>query len=88
MLPVGNMRINSLSDLRRLAGLKSSEDPQWPTLLDIEEANKYAAPYDLPGTYPTQNPSGGFQQLIKPHFGIRCKIFELDPCQGMAKVRN
>ena len=49
-------------------------------------ANKYSAPYDLSDTYSTQNPNGGFQQLKKRHFGIRCKIFEHDLCQGMTKV--
>ncbi|KAK7790944.1 hypothetical protein R5R35_005874 [Gryllus longicercus] len=60
------MHINSVSDLRRLAGIKCAGDMDFPTLLDIEICNQ--------------------QESATPNFGVRCKIFELDPCDGMAKV--
>ncbi|GLH10162.1 Uncharacterized protein GBIM_15131 [Gryllus bimaculatus] len=64
--PTGKMHINSVSDLRRLAGIKCAGDMDFPTLLDIEICNQ--------------------QESATPNFGVRCKIFELDPCDGMAKV--
>nr|CAD7448749.1 unnamed protein product [Timema bartmani] len=69
VLPIGNMRINSISELRRLAGLKSSGDADCPNLLDIEICNQSSS-----------------SKMPRPNFGVKCKIFELDPCQGIGKV--
>lgn len=62
------MRINSISELKRLAGVKTYSDAECPNLLDIEVCNPPESVY------------------TKPNFGPRCKIFELDPCQNVAKV--
>lgn len=68
ILPIGNLRINSITELRRLAGIKSVGDADCPTLLDIEMCN------------PNNSDAS------KPKFGVKCKLFELDPCQNVAKV--
>ncbi|KAJ4426084.1 hypothetical protein ANN_26893 [Periplaneta americana] len=57
------MKINSMSELRRLAGVKSMGDAECPTLLDIEICS----------------------EQDDPNFGVKCKIFELDACQGIGK---
>ena len=36
VLPIGNMIINRISDLRRIAGLRHSFDTEQPSLLDLE----------------------------------------------------
>ncbi|KAJ4434866.1 hypothetical protein ANN_23437 [Periplaneta americana] len=68
VLPIGNMKINSMSELRRLAGVKSMGDAECPTLLDIEICSEQDDPRQ------------------RPNFGVKCKIFELDACQGIGKV--
>ena len=73
ILPIGNMKINSISELRRLAGVKSMGDADCPTLLDIEICSQ-------------QDTSNSARQ--RPNFGVKCKIFELDACQGIGKVNN
>jgi hypothetical protein len=65
------MKINSLSELRRLAGVKNAGDADHPTLLDIELCSQ-------------QHISNPARQ--RPSFGMKCKIFELDSCQGIGKV--
>jgi hypothetical protein len=65
------MKINSISELRRLAGMKNVGDTDYPTLLDIEVCSQ-------------QDVSNPAKQ--KPNFGMKCKIFELDSCQGIGKV--
>ncbi|KAJ4434316.1 hypothetical protein ANN_22871 [Periplaneta americana] len=60
------MKINSMSELRRLAGVKSMGDAECPTLLDIEICS----------------------EQDDPNFGVKCKIFELDACQGIGKKRT
>ncbi|XP_069705585.1 tubulin polyglutamylase complex subunit 2-like [Periplaneta americana] len=62
------MKINSMSELRRLAGVKSMGDAECPTLLDIEICSEQDDPRQ------------------RPNFGVKCKIFELDACQGIGKV--
>jgi hypothetical protein len=71
VLPIGNIKINSLSELRRLAGVKNQGDTDYPTLLDIEVCSR---------------PEGSNSANQKPNFGTKCKIFELDSCQGIGKV--
>ena len=71
VLPIGNIKINPLSELRRLAGVKNQGDADYPTLLDIEICSQ-------------QDGSSSVRQ--KPNFGMKCKIFELDSCQGIGKV--
>jgi len=71
VLPIGNIKINSLSELRRLAGVKNQGDTDYPTLLDIEVCSR---------------PDGSNPASQKPNFGTKCKIFELDSCQGIGKV--
>ncbi|KAJ4441172.1 hypothetical protein ANN_11023 [Periplaneta americana] len=61
------MKINSMSELRRLAGVKSMGDAECPTLLDIEICSEQDDPRQ------------------RPNFGVKCKIFELDACQGIGK---
>ncbi|RZF41437.1 hypothetical protein LSTR_LSTR000151 [Laodelphax striatellus] len=39
VLPVGNLRINSMMELQRLAGVKPQSDNELPSLLDIELCN-------------------------------------------------
>uniref|UniRef100_A0A1B6LEW4 Knr4/Smi1-like domain-containing protein n=1 Tax=Graphocephala atropunctata TaxID=36148 RepID=A0A1B6LEW4_9HEMI len=68
VLPIGNLRINSIAELKRLAGVKNSGDAECPNLLDIEICNQSEP------------------RSPKPNFGSKCKIFELDPCQNVAKV--
>lgn len=68
ILPIGNLRINSIAELKRLAGVKTLGDTDCPNLLDIEICN-------------VSEP-----RSPKPNFGPKCKIFELDPCQNVAKV--
>lgn len=67
VLPIGNMKINSIAELKRLGGVKSQGDSDCPTLLDIEVCN------------PKGDPN-------RPHFGVKCKIFEMDSCQGNGRV--
>ncbi|KAJ9600382.1 hypothetical protein L9F63_009310 [Diploptera punctata] len=71
VLPIGNMKINSISELRRLAGVKNVGDSDCPTLLDIEVCSQ-------------QDMGNPVRQ--RPNFGVKCKIFELDSCQGIGKV--
>jgi hypothetical protein len=65
------MKINSISELRRLAGIKNQGDADCPTLLDIEICSQQD------GCNPTRR---------RPNFGVKCKIFELDSCHGIGKV--
>ncbi|KAE8748446.1 hypothetical protein FOCC_FOCC004878 [Frankliniella occidentalis] len=78
LIPLGHMRVNAITELRRLAGVKSLVDADSPTLLDVEICRQAAASGagQAPGPSCTE----------RPNFGVKCKIFELDPCQGMAKV--
>jgi hypothetical protein len=71
VLPIGNMKINSVSELRRLAGIKTQGEADCPTLLDVEMCSQHE------GSNPTRR---------KPNFGVKCKIFELDSCHGIGKV--
>jgi tubulin polyglutamylase complex subunit 2 len=71
VLSIGNMKINSISELRRLAGIKSQGDADYPTLLDVEICSRQD----------DCNPA-----RRRPNFGVKCKIFELDSCQGIGKV--
>ncbi|KAJ4437871.1 hypothetical protein ANN_13810 [Periplaneta americana] len=64
------MKINSMSELRRLAGVKSMGDAECPTLLDIEICSEQDDPRQ------------------RPNFGVKCKIFELDACQGIGKLHR
>jgi hypothetical protein len=71
ILSIGNMKINSISELRRLAGIKNQGDADYPTLLDVEICC-----------------GQDYCNLARrrPNFGVKCKIFELDSCQGIGKV--
>ncbi|PNF14624.1 hypothetical protein B7P43_G12119 [Cryptotermes secundus] len=71
MLSIGNMKINSISELRRLAGIKTQGDSDYPNLLDVEICSRQD----------DCNPA-----RRRPNFGVKCKIFELDSCQGIGKV--
>ncbi|KAF4524981.1 hypothetical protein B566_EDAN011909 [Ephemera danica] len=72
VLPIGNMRINQIADLRRIGGFKSQEDGECPTPLDVEMCHQQIQRSLTNGPI--------------PNFGTKCKIFELDPCQGLGKV--
>lgn len=72
VLPIGNMKINSITELRRIGGFKNQEDSECPTPLDVEMCHQQLQRPQLHGTL--------------PNFGTKCKIFELDPCQGLGKV--
>ncbi|XP_071446932.1 tubulin polyglutamylase complex subunit 2 [Hetaerina americana] len=78
VLAIGNMKINSISELRRIGGLKPGPESDGPTLLDIEMCSQehVRAEVHQPHAPPPQF----------PNFGVKCKIFELDPCQGLGKV--
>lgn len=65
VLPIGNLKINSIAELRRLAGVKAQGDTDCPSLLDVE---------------------AGVVESGRPHFGVKCKIFEIDACQGNGRV--
>uniref|UniRef100_A0A1B6BZZ9 Knr4/Smi1-like domain-containing protein n=1 Tax=Clastoptera arizonana TaxID=38151 RepID=A0A1B6BZZ9_9HEMI len=41
ILPIGNLRINSISELKRIAGVKTGGDPDCPTILDIDICNQF-----------------------------------------------
>jgi tubulin polyglutamylase complex subunit 2 len=66
------MKINPINELRRIGGFKSQEDSECPTPLDVELCHQQLQRPQLNGTL--------------PNFGTKCKIFELDPCQGLGKV--
>jgi hypothetical protein len=40
VLPIGQMIINRIADLRRIGGLRHRFDTEQPTLLDLEVINK------------------------------------------------
>ncbi|XP_046409199.1 tubulin polyglutamylase complex subunit 2 [Ischnura elegans] len=82
VLAIGNMKINSLSELRRIGGLKPAPEGDGPTLLDIEMCSQGASG----GMDDPQSPQTVTPQPQLPNFGVKCKIFELDPCQGLGKV--
>ncbi|XP_022109629.1 tubulin polyglutamylase complex subunit 2-like [Acanthaster planci] len=72
--PVGWMEINKISSLTKLAGNKAASNANVPSLADMDYASdeeQCDAETDI---------------LPKPHFDTRSRIFELDPCQGTAKV--
>ncbi|XP_063221133.1 tubulin polyglutamylase complex subunit 2 [Bacillus rossius redtenbacheri] len=71
VLPVGNMRVNAISELRRVGGLKSGGDADCPNPLDAEAC------------WRGEQQEEGLQ---RPSLGAHCKVFELDPCGGLGKV--
>jgi hypothetical protein len=40
ILPLGNMMINRIADLRRIGGIRHRFDTEQPTLLDLEVINR------------------------------------------------
>ena len=80
VLPLGNMRINAITELRRLAGVKSLGDADSPTLLDVEICSQATTAAAGAGA------GAAAGSAEKPNFGIKCKIFELDPCQVREKT--
>lgn len=83
VIPLGNMRVNAITELRRLAGVKSLGDADSPTLLDVEicsQASSSASASASAGPGAALG-SGLSAAAETPNFGVKCKIFELDPCQ-------
>ncbi|KAJ1526025.1 hypothetical protein ONE63_009195 [Megalurothrips usitatus] len=80
LLPLGNMKVNAITELRRLAGVKSLGDADGPTLLDVEICSQVGST-----ATPAAAAAAG-TMAERPNFGVKCKIFELDSCMGVAKV--
>ncbi|PSN42846.1 hypothetical protein C0J52_16422 [Blattella germanica] len=70
VLPIGNMKINSISELRRLAGMKSLGDMDCPTLLDIEICSQQ----DI--TTPARQ---------RPNFGVCLVYLDKNECESDLK---
>ncbi|XP_038072948.1 tubulin polyglutamylase complex subunit 2-like [Patiria miniata] len=71
---VGRMEINKISNVTKLAGNKAPSNANTPSLADVDYASdeeQCDEDTDVPA---------------KPHFDTRSRIFELDPCRGIAKV--
>ncbi|CAC5380271.1 TPGS2 [Mytilus coruscus] len=68
--PVGKLYINRVSQLTRIAGNVASSHVN-PTLLDLEADSD------------NEDEATG---LEKPSFDSRCKIYEMDPCDGYGRV--
>lgn len=68
--PLGKMRINRVSQLVRVGGSVPTSQVN-PSLVDLE------------GDSDQEDEVSG---LEKPTFDSRCKIYELDPCDGYGKV--
>lgn len=78
ILPLGNLVINRISDMKRIAGLRHSFDTDQPTLLDLEvTASSTSRP-------PLSRRDS--KALLTPQFGLRWKMFELDGCDGNGRV--
>ncbi|XP_061172313.1 tubulin polyglutamylase complex subunit 2-like isoform X1 [Saccostrea echinata] len=69
-IPLGKLHINRLSQLTRVGGSIAPSHVN-PTLADLE------------GDSDTEDQASG---LEKPTFDNRCKVFELDPCDGYGRV--
>lgn len=69
-IPLGKLHINKLSQLTRI-GWSIAPSHVNPTLADLD------------GDSDTEDPVSG---LEKPTFDNRCKVFELDPCDGYGRV--
>ncbi|KAJ8304531.1 hypothetical protein KUTeg_018114 [Tegillarca granosa] len=69
-MPIGRLHINRINQLVRIGGSNSTSHVN-PTLQDLENDSDH------------ENEVPGFE---KPTFDSRCKIFELDPCDGYGKV--
>ncbi|XP_062574536.1 tubulin polyglutamylase complex subunit 2-like isoform X1 [Saccostrea cucullata] len=69
-IPLGKLHINRLSQLTRIGGSIAPSHVN-PTLADLE------------GDSDTEDQASG---LEKPTFDNRCKVFELDPCDGYGRV--
>ena len=96
VLPIGNMVINRIADMRRVAGLRHRFDTEQPTLLDLELVNNRsssssgssahnklsAAPLHTAADSCSRN---GGTPPVKPQFGLRWKMFELDNCDGKSQ---
>ena len=67
LLPLGNMTLNRVADLRRVGGLRYNFDTEQPTLLDIESV-------DSCGAEPAERKAA--EESLHPQFGLRWKIFE------------
>lgn len=78
------MRINAITELRRLAGVKSLGDADGPTLLDVEICTTAGA---AGATLGVSGVAAGASAAERPNFGVKCKIFELDPCQVHPLIR-
>ena len=99
VLPIGNMVINRIADMRRVAGLRHRFDTEQPTLLDLELVNNRsssssgssahnklsAAPLHTAADSCSRN---GDTPPVKPQFGLRWKMFELDNCDGKLETYN
>ncbi|XP_071168630.1 tubulin polyglutamylase complex subunit 2-like isoform X1 [Mytilus edulis] len=68
--PVGKLYINRVSQLTRIAGNVASSHVN-PTLLDLEADSD------------NEDEATGIE---KPSFDSRCKIYEMDPCDGYGRV--
>ena len=82
-LPIGNMVVNRIADLRRVAGLRHRFDTEQPTLLDIELVNSRSSSKAQPSQVFNSNQ---LQAPQRPQFGLRWKMFELDSCEGNGRV--
>jgi tubulin polyglutamylase complex subunit 2 len=71
VLPIGNIKINKMSELKRVGGFKPQEDADSLTPLDVEVCQQQQKPN-------ARHPL--------PNIGAKCKLFELDGCQGLGKV--
>lgn len=69
-IPLGKLHINKLSQLTRIGGSIAPSHVN-PTLADLD------------GDSDTEDPVSGQE---KPTFDNRCKVFELDPCDGYGRV--
>ncbi|XP_071794943.1 tubulin polyglutamylase complex subunit 2-like [Asterias amurensis] len=67
---VGLMEINQVNNLSKLAGNKATSS-NTPSLADIDDVS---------------DEEQGGDEFSSPHFDRRSRIFELDSCQGIAKV--
>jgi hypothetical protein len=101
-LPLGNITINRIADLRRIAGMRHRFDTEQPTLTDLEVINsreKCATINTTTGATPiggataaaNTTPENATSNMlsgivIKPQFNSRWKMFELDATEGNGRI--
>lgn len=101
IFPIGNMSINRIADMKRVAGIRHRFDTEQPTISDLEIINsreKCATIRHVTGATPiggataasnTTPESSNFNHsniIIKPQFNSRWKMFELDATEGNGRV--